>query len=165
MRNKKIIIAGILIIVGGLGITYSNKLPFHENISSVPFDFTFKFGPGSTKNTLDTFTNTFTKDMVIDAPITTPLTLTTEELRNIQQRINVLPSFETPPNRDPVILIAPCSTYDLFFSQNGERHHLTWDCGNANGTPELEALSTYIQSIVTSKEEYKTLPEPQGGYF
>ncbi len=59
------------------------------------FNFIFKYGV-TAGNILDTFQNTFTKDMVTDAPITVTLTLTQEEKDLIYRKMVEIGFFDFP---------------------------------------------------------------------
>ncbi len=141
-----------------------------EQSISISFNLIFKYGVGA-RNELNTFDGTFTKDMIVDDPITIPLELTSAELEGIRQKIDELNLFKEQKTYqgDTFTMVSPCSSYDLSVESGGVQKRLTWDCekptGNSSENPELDTFAEYIRSIVESKEAYKKLPEPQGGYL
>lgn len=170
---KLALFALLLFVVVGV-VAYSqerNKTqsPDTEQTISISFNLIFKYGVGA-RNVLNTFDGTFTKDMIVDDPITIPLELTSAELEGIHQKIDELDLFREQEKYqgDIFTLSTPCSSYDLYVESGGVQKRLTWDCenpvSNSSENPELDIFTEYIRSIVESKEAYKKLPEPQGGY-
>lgn len=131
---------------------------------SPSFDFAFKYGVGA-KNELDTFHDTFTKDMIVDAPITITLKLTDEELDGIREKIEELNLFRPTEGSSTKVIMSPCTDYDLLTQTFAVQSHVAWDGCEDGVNQDLESLETYIRSIVESKDAYKALPEPQGGYM
>jgi len=140
------------------------------------FDLIFKYGVGA-RNELNTFEGTYTKDMVIDPPITADLSLTQEELDGIYQRMLEINFFEYPDTfsvfveaGEDVAYFTPFSTYYFKILYDSKIKELWWsdnifkaeDDEKANG---LRELIKFIREIVESKEEYKNLPPARGGYF
>ncbi len=147
--------------------TKNNAMP-----AQMPMDFEFsvKYGVGN-KNILNTFEDTFTKDMVVDPPITINLALSQEEMKTIydeMRRINIL-DYPTRFNPDRNIAEVPHPSYYLKIRFNGEVKEIYWKKGIASEVDEAiklkELIDWYIRDeIIQSRLEYKKLPEPRGGY-
>ena len=166
----------VLLLLGIIGIVaYTQERQKTQSSDTEPpisisFNLIFKYGVGA-RNELNTFDGTFTKDMIVDDPITIPLELTEAELKGIRQKIDELNLFKEQEayQGDTFTLVTPCSSYDLYVESEGIQKRLTWDCekpmSNSSENPELETFTEYIRFIVESKEVYKKLPEPQGAYL
>jgi hypothetical protein len=138
------------------------------------FNFIFKYG-FSGRNTLDTFKGTFTKDMVLDAPITIELRLSQEEMNSIYQKMVEIDFFNYPdkfsvtvPSGVPETRVMPYSTYFFKVTYNGRTKELLWHekvTNSEEGADKLRELINLIRNIIESKEEYKKLPEPKSGYL
>jgi len=137
--------------------------------STEGFGMVFRYGVGA-KSELDTFKGTYTRDMVIDPPITVSLSLSKEELARICQEMVRIGFFdyprEFPPN--PERSVIPCVKYYMRVEYGSKIKDITWDQnsllkGNIEiGLGELVGL---ITNIIESKEEYRGLPTPRGAYL
>ncbi|MEK4251717.1 hypothetical protein [Paenibacillus sp. FSL W7-1287] len=128
------------------------------------FNFTFSYGVLH-KNKLDTFENTFTKDLIIDGLIQTDLVLTDDEKKRIyekMQEINLFdyPEFSAGVNGEPTV------GYIFVVERNGEEQTIGWSGGftNEQKHQRFKSLVDMIIEIINSHEEYKALPEASGGY-
>lgn len=137
------------------------------------FDLMFKYGVGA-KNNLNTVDDTFTKDMVIDPPITISLALTPHELDLIYQKMIEI-DFFAYPDVYTIPIASGCQTGEMTPSSSyafevvaGERTKtLLWNDSITNQNIQANKLRELIKLIVTivkSKNEYQELPEPRGGY-
>lgn len=147
----------------------SNHMPTEK-----PQDFAFvlKYGIGA-KNELNTKNGTFTKDLVLSGTSTIPLELSNDELTMIYNEMRKISINNYPedfkPDNDSTIKrwVTPCQTYELFITYNRKEHQINWVDSNLSEGSEAKNLRDLINMIVStieSKEEYKKLPEPQGGY-
>jgi len=104
-----------------LGLVVLIRSSFLVGLES-DFNLIFKFGvkgPASEpKNVLNTIKGTFTKDMVIDPPVTVKLRLTEEELEIIHRKMVEIGFFQYPtvfrvrvPPWDSIGIVTPYSTY------------------------------------------------------
>lgn len=133
-------------------------------VPSTSFDFIFKYGVGA-KNILDTFNDTYTKDMITDDPITISLKLTDEELDGIRQKIEELNLFQAKEESQIKMLMNPCTDYDLIVQTFAVQRRASSDGCTQGIDQQFAAFETYIRSILETKTEYRALPEPQGGYM
>lgn len=132
------------------------------------FEFSVQFGVGS-KNEINTFNNTVTKDLVVDGTITKKIPLTKEEIKSVYEKmkqINVLEPkkleqkkkrcMQTPYSEDKWKIKLNGETITFYLSEEY--------CNYTNDAKQLIELRNYIFDIVLNKDEYKKLPEPSGGY-
>jgi len=135
---------------------------------------TFKYGVGA-KNVLNTFTGTYTRDMVKDPPVTVKFCLSEKDLDRIYQKMVAIDFFSYPTrfsaqsSGDVIGEMTPFSTY-YFKVQCGssETKELVWAAKYTySGNKEAEDLKELIDliiEIIRSKPEYRRLPEPRAGY-
>jgi len=138
------------------------------------FNLIFKYGV-TAKNELNTFKGTYTRDMVLDPPVTVRLSLTQDELDSIYRKIVEIDFFDYP-DRFEVIpeygelvkIITPYTKYYFKVEYKSVVKELWWDdeIKNENEKADkLRDLIKLIRDIIESKEEYKELPEPTSGYL
>lgn len=152
--NKKI----ESIALSGFGNTYNPVVP-------VVFNLIFRYSVDA-KNELDTFKQTYTKDMVMDPPVTIKFKLLDNELAGIYQEINDRKLFDmTDESTDEQMFVTPCSSYYLKVQMDSVQKELSWDDCRGKVSDRLKQFTGYIISIIESKEEYKKLPAPRGGYL
>ncbi len=174
-----IVIAGVLILVGIVGYFIVNQqislpaatsspisLPSPKPIPrSTSFNLIFKYGIGG-KNELNTFNQTYTKDMIMDPTVTIKFKLTDNELAGIYQKIQGLKLFdksEEPATKEN-IFVTPCSRYYLKIQTDSVQKELSWDDCGGKISDKLQQFTNYILPIIESKQAYKKLPAPKGGY-
>ena len=138
------------------------------------FDFIFRYGI-TAKNELNTFEDTYTKDMILEPSITVNMSLTAEEKAEIYQKMVEI-DFWSYPDRfsvkvkpgEIVSSVTPYPSYYFKVTRDSEIKELWWDdnIGNPDGrASKLRELIQLIENIIRSKDEYKNLPEPKGGYM
>lgn len=124
-------------------------------------------------NRLDTMRGTFTKDMVMDPPITFKLTLTDEEMARIMEKMTEIgflnyPATYAPPMGPVVGSVTPYSTYHLKLYRDGVLvKQVRMDTDRVSDDPRTEnlvSLFTLITNIIKSTEAWKESPKPRGGY-
>ncbi|MFC5652311.1 hypothetical protein ACFPYJ_25005 [Paenibacillus solisilvae] len=136
------------------------------------FDFLVRFGYGEvTKNEVNTYEDTVTKDLVVKGTATADITLTMDEMRSIYKKmreINIMADKElVPAPKVDVCHVTPYSVDSWKITINDETKTFTWsgeNCEPTDDAKDLLELRTYIQHLVAGKEAYKALPEPEGGY-
>lgn len=129
------------------------------------FNFIFRYGPGRA-NELNTFKQTYTKDLIMDGTVTTKLRLSDSELWAIYQKIIDLNLFDG--KIDPVdkrIILIPSSDYYLKVQIDSEQKELSWTNKHGKINDRLQQFTDYVISIIQSKDEYKRLPAAKGGYM
>lgn len=138
------------------------------------FNLIFKYGVGA-KNELNTSQGTYTKDMVMDPSITVNLSLSKEELDRIYQKMIEINFFGYPDEfsvsvspGQSVGMVTPYCSYYFRIEYDSKVKELRWEDNIINEDKKAEKLReliTLIRDIIESKEEYKQLPPPRGGYI
>ncbi|MFC7677376.1 hypothetical protein [Paenibacillus sp. GCM10028914] len=137
----------------------------------MPADFNFmvSFGYGDvTKNVIDTYSGTVTKDLIIKGSATASIKFNTDELREIYDKMKVLDimgpkdlpkegsCFKIPSNEDQWKVTVDGQTKTFSWSDQ--------NCGMTEDANQLLELRIYIQQMIEAKDAYKSLPEAEGGY-
>ena len=145
----------------------------HSTSPSETKEINLKFSYGiNARNILNTFQNTYTKDLIIAGDTTVPFTLSTNDLNQIISKMNEINFFAYPdtfivPTGDTITVVTPASTYIFDVSYKLTDKHLYWSDyivnENAQAT-KLRGLITLIETIIQSNPEYSKLPPAQGGY-
>jgi len=138
------------------------------------FNLIFKYGVGA-KNELNTLQGTYTKDMIFDPSITVNLSLSQEELDRIYNKMVEINFFGYPdefsifvPPGELVGMVTPHRSYYFRVEYDSRVKELWWEDDIINQDKKAEKLReliTLIQDIIESKDEYKQLPLPRGGYI
>jgi hypothetical protein len=139
-----------------------------QRVFSQPtFNVIFRYGHEG-KNILNTFNGTFTKDMIVDPSITTNLVLTQDEMNSIRSMMDTVRFFSvSQSDLVQTARIFPTRGYSLSFQNSTLTKELSWPYGadlNVESGSRLENLADLIIGIVQSHQEFKMLPEPNGGY-
>jgi len=129
------------------------------------FHFTFRYGVNA-RNELDTFQNTYTKDLITSGTVTVPFQLTPAELKSVQEKITELDLFkQTITKSDTLIAQYPCSSYWLSVELDGVKQNLNWDQCTGTMTPTNQSFADFMTQLIENHPEYKALPEATGGYL
>jgi hypothetical protein len=178
MKKVLFLITGLTLLSLLLTVTACDNLTptkgsADNNTHESEFNFIFKYG-FSGRNTLDTFKGTYTKDMGMDPAITIPLPLTEENKDRIHQKMIEIDFFNYPDKFSVVVptgeletRVMPYSTYFFKVTYDGHNKELLWHEKVTNSeekADKLRELITLIRGIIESREEYKKLPAPRGGY-
>lgn len=130
----------------------------------------------SFKNELNTFDQTFQKDLVMDGTIKVPFYLTQEEQNDILNTITGVDFYSFPdtirnePGPDGIIMTINPDPGRQFIriEYQGKEKLVNWFCplpqDNPNGI-RLLTLQQKIIEIIESKPEYQALPPARGGYL
>lgn len=166
---QKIILISIVVIVlaaTGFFVFKQSSIPSQNPSAGAPnsFNLIFKYGVGA-KNELNTFNQTYTKDMVMAPSVTVKMSLSNNELNSIYQKINDLKLFNESIEPESNMMVTPCSSYYLKVQINSEQKELSWDNCRGRIRDKLQQFSNYIIQIIESKEEYKKLSTPRSGYL
>lgn len=134
-------------------------------------EFNLMFSDG--RNVLNTFNNTFTKDLILNGTITVPFILSRKDLKRISDKMIEIGYYQYPdtlivPTGDTICVKMPSSTYKFEVRNNTSTKQLYWKnriCNqNAQSTNLLEAINL-IWTIIHSQPEYLLLPPAKGGYI
>lgn len=170
MKKALSVIAVLFLVAILLGTIGCDK----QTSGKAGFNLVFKYGV-TAKNELDTFKETYTKDMVADPSITIKLPLSEEEMNRIYQKMVEIDFFSYPetfrvtvPAGELTSMVTPFSSYYFTVENNSQIKKLSWadDVTNPDEkASKLRELIKLIKSIIESREEYKRLPEPKSGYL
>ncbi|RXJ04389.1 hypothetical protein DS745_03115 [Anaerobacillus alkaliphilus] len=138
------------------------------------FHFSLKYGVGAL-NEINTFENTYTKDLVLDGTITTGLTLTKKERKAIYYKMKEIELLETVQNAryegedGSSIWMEPASEYYLTIQMNGEIYKVHW-AGHIYDKEIRDMLAIFVLrflhgEIIENKQEFKKLPKANGWYL
>ncbi|MDQ0888872.1 hypothetical protein QFZ81_003960 [Paenibacillus sp. V4I9] len=148
-------------------VEQNNQMP---KVVPNDFDFMVRFGYGEvTKNEINTYQDTVTKDLIMKGTAKANITFTTEEIRSIYEKmreINVFGMKELVPTNMNCSSI-PYNEESWKISVAGEIKTITWsdkNCDVTSDAKKLLELRTFIQQIVAGKDAYKQLPKAEGGY-
>ena len=159
-----------VVLVGCQDETSATPPNMPENMPS-DFNFSIQFGIQK-KNEINTFKGTVTKDLVVDGTTTTKLILTEEEMKDIYKKMKEMNITETKEFTPKTLFgkrctLEPYGEDEWEIKMNGETisHYISGEyCEPTNDAKQLLELRNYVFNIVKSKDEYKSLPEPNGGY-
>jgi hypothetical protein len=141
------------------------------------FNFILKYGVDA-RNILNTFEGTYTKDMVVDSSITITFSLSKDELDSIKSEMEEIKIFEYPEKFEPNenddsssnigSTYLPFKTFYFKIRMGEKEKEITWidyNHSKARKAIKLRILIYRIKDLIESKEEYKKLPPPNGGYL
>lgn len=169
-KSLKILIIMFTITVFILTSCNLFSKPNTQMPETMPDDFGFILDYGVTaRNSLDTINGTYTKDLVMAAPVTTDLRLTEDEMAEIYQMMRDIAILDYPdvynPERD--VEVSPYVTYNIEITIAGQSKSIHWDDMGLVTIAKATALRNLferVHEIVVAKDEYKQLPPIQGGY-
>lgn len=174
MNNNLAILFFITILFWGCQSALDSQSQDKEcDPNNNPVNFIFKYGVGETKNTLNTYSCSFTKDMVCDPAITIPMKLSFAELDSIYNQMLLIDFFNLPDTliidiSDTLLVTStPFSTFYFYVESNFEKKELFWQDDISGPNPailDLLQLISMITDIVRSKDSYLSLPQPRCGY-
>ena len=140
--------------------------------SEMPHDFNFKlqFGVGK-NNEINTFEQTFTKDLIADGTATTKFVLSVTEMKDIykkMQAVNIVETKEfTPKSTKGACMVEPHEEDEWKITMNGETilHNISLTyCEPTKDTKQFLQLRNDILAIIKAKPEYQALPKANGAY-
>ncbi len=168
-RQRRLVIVCLMILFSVWG--YYQIRPNIGHVPERPNNFTliFKYGIGS-RNILDTREGTFTKDLILDPPITVELSLTEEELQTVWVYLHRNHFYDMPESipHSSNTVITPHETYKLtVWAEGYPKKKVIMD--DPYGRRSLEErrclrIAGRLKELIRSKPVYKTLPEPRGAY-
>jgi hypothetical protein len=129
----------------------------------------FKYG---FKNVLNTFENSYEKDLVLDGVIKVKFWFTAEEQNAILEKAiedNYFSIPDTLQKDSTVVIIDPSPGEQILRIKYQSKDKTTiwkYPLNEDNSqVKDLMKLTSFIISIIESKPEYKRLPPPRGGYL
>jgi hypothetical protein len=137
------------------------------------FNLSFRYGVLS-RNELNTFQNTITKDLVLDGTVTVPFVIAASDLDSIEARMRQIGFYGYPDtfavrSGDGItVTVDPACIYEFSVLSHGRWKALYWSNGIVTADSQavkLHDLITFIQGIVESTPEYRQLPPARGAYM
>ena len=123
-------------------------------------------------NELNTFNNTYKKDLVLDGSVTVTFWLTADEQNRIISKANEIDFFTLPDTLEgdtTLMVIDPNPGYQTIRIKNENNDKtVNWIYPlNYNDSSVVKALELYdfMISIIEAKPEYKKLPPSRGSYL
>jgi hypothetical protein len=176
MKKVLFIFTGLALVLALFSVSgCENQAPADNTASPEQSDFNLIFKYGVTaRNELNTFNGTYTKDLILDPPVTTELRLSEEEMDRIYQKMVEIDFFNypdefsvTPTPGERGFIIEPYERYYFKVECDSKVKELRWKDILKNSdekAAKLRELISLIKGIIESREEYKKLPAPSGGY-
>ncbi len=134
------------------------------------FNFVIKYGYQG-KNKINTYNNTFTKDLVRDGTVMINLILTNDEMDYIYNEmakiaiVNYSKKFYVPSNKE----VQPHQNYYFKIQLNDKTKEIYWKDTDPytkdKAADNLRNLVEKVKNIIEQKEKYKSLPKASGGYI
>lgn len=167
--KKHFICLLLILLMGGCGQVVSAPSMPHE----MPDDFAFSIQFGvDKKNEINTYDGTVTKDLIADGTITTDISLTSEEMNTVYERmreVNILEEKEFVPEPifGEVCVQEPHEDDEWKITMNGETITISIDgtyCEPTKDAEQLIQIRDNVFTMIKEKDEYKALPDSTGGY-
>lgn len=139
-----------------------------NNNEVMPEEFHFSLTYGTYgKQKIDTFQDIVVKDLVEDGTIEANISLTSDEKQAIydeMMKIGVMNELEL--EKEEGCETEPPSISQWYIQMNGETKSFSYMsfCDYTEDALALVKLEDYIHKVVSSKEEYRDLPESNGYY-
>lgn len=144
-----------------------------DDITIIPLDY-MKRG----KNVLNTLEGTFIKDLVLKGPVKTRLTLTEEEMNEIREVIDKEDILSYPEDLKYEMPVFPEIIGVLTIYKDGHPKTIEWtplpkefiertmkENNKRQRIIILNELADKIRTMIEEKEQYKKLPQAEGGYL
>ncbi len=160
----------ILVIAALLQLTCSQSV---EAPRERAFNLSLRYGVGA-KNELNTFNDTFTKDLILDGTVTTRLVLAQPDFDSIKARLLAIDIFSYPDTfvaaqvDTTIVAISPLPEYLLTMKLDGKAKEVFWLEPAITSDPRavrLREVFSFIRQLIESKPEFKQLPDARGGYI
>ncbi|MFB4161347.1 hypothetical protein ACE1TF_15810 [Geomicrobium sp. JSM 1781026] len=135
--------------------------------TDMPDDFAFSLAYGYEKaNEINTYENTYTKDLADYGDITIDFELTDEEMNFVYEQLQQADILNTPGYVAENPCVEPYMENSISITVNDETFVREWPSSNCDSNDERlgMAVHTIHLEVVEPREEYQELPDPVGGY-
>jgi hypothetical protein len=164
MKSLLILIFCVFLLASCNSLHEGSKLP-----EEIPDDFNFVLNYGyEARNIIDTFENSYTKNMILNDDQTIEMILSDEEMNLIYDEMKEADILNSAENATDSSCAKPHEVNKLKLTLNGKDYEREWITSYCDNTPDnkLKNFIAFVhQEIIMAKEEYKALPEPSGGYW
>jgi len=160
---RKILLFPFLLLMGLILNSCNNITGPDAQLVQIYFKYSFS-------NVLNTFDNTYQKDLVMDGTITVNFWLTAEEQKRILDKANEIDFFLLPedfPKIDSLDFDPNPGLQKMQIKYQNKNKTVTWHYPLDSQDPQVAALMSlkdFIIQIIEAKPEYKKLPMGRGGY-
>ncbi|MBN1623723.1 MAG: hypothetical protein JW903_05105 [Clostridia bacterium] len=138
------------------------------------FEFSLTFGPNG-RNSINTFTNLITKDLVADGVIATKYVMSDRDRRIVREMFQDMDILAYPQNLNVRSYWDHIEIINFHVVIDGKEHSIFWtvpwdfsfDKEDRLSEIHLEFIEfiTFIKNLVINSDEYKALPNAKGGYL
>ncbi|WP_047984397.1 hypothetical protein [Ornithinibacillus californiensis] len=165
----ELVLCSIVLVVVLFLVFQGDKLDNEKSLPlEMPDDFNFVLNYGyEARNIIDTFENSYTKNMILNDDQTIEMLLSDEEMKLIYEKMKEADILYSAENATDTSCAKPHEINKLKLTLNGKDYEREWITSYCDSTPDniLKNFIAFVhQEIVLAKEEYKALPEPSGGY-
>lgn len=167
IHSKLLVLLVCIIILGDALFTV-----FLLNKNTDGFNFKLNFNTYG-KDQINTYNKTFTKDLVLNGSQTIDFEFSTEVKQQILELMTKMNIMSCPDDLkvEGMGITPPCH-YKLTVTIKGETKTIIWDEGFYSGMTEnlprdnvnFLKLVEFVSNNIYSMEEYKNMPEANGGY-
>jgi hypothetical protein len=148
-------------------VSCSNEMSAKPH-NEMPEDFNFSLTYGSYgKEKIDTFKDVVVKDLVEEGTIEASISLTEDEMKQIyneMMKINVMGELDLDKDEECHSEPQRVSIWNIQMDGKIKSFYFNSYCDYPEDVLKLLNLEEYVRNIVSSKEEYKALPESSGAY-
>ncbi|WP_169911071.1 hypothetical protein [Evansella clarkii] len=164
LKLMTIIISGLILLTACWNTAEEGeKLP-----EEIPDDFNFQLKYGfEARDILDTYEDTFVHNMIEKEDITIDFQLSDEEMEQIYSMMAEADILNSAENASEYTCADPYEVNELQVTINGEVYEREWITSYCEKKPDKkleEFIYVLHTEIVMPREEYRELPEPEGGY-
>ena len=138
------------------------------------FEFSLTFGPRG-RTSINTFTNTITKDLVLDGVITTKYVISKNDRKKLREMLSDMDILAFPKNLNVRSYYDHTEIISFHTIIDGREHTVSWtvpwdfDFYEEDRLTEIHReymeFVKFVRDLVISSKEYKALPEARGGYL
>jgi hypothetical protein len=166
--NKKYLLVFFILIFSSIviGCKKDDRLP--EQITE-DFNFSLQYGINGI-NEINTYEKTITKDLIVNGTKSIKFQIPKKDLGDIYSKLVELDIARISEKLvSDKLFITPLIEYNLTFTINKKKYTVSGDATmySLNGNEQVEDFSAFVKYIieyVEATKEYKSLPEPKGGY-
>ncbi|KGA95942.1 hypothetical protein AJ85_19590 [Alkalihalobacillus alcalophilus ATCC 27647 = CGMCC 1.3604] len=160
-RNFLLLVLMVIFISGCTNLEPESSRELPED-----FDFSLIYGTYG-KQKIDTYNNTVIKDLVENGIVEADVTLTEDEMNRIYNemvKIDIMSDLNL--EGDKQCDVEPPSISEWKIQINNEINSIAYGnyCEHPEVILDLIELEDFIHEIVSSKDEYKALPDAKGFY-
>ena len=166
--KRKIVLILIPVLLLLIATLYAVNVP-DPKYPETNFAFRFEFG-SCDNDVLDTFTGTFTKDMIVEPAITIPFELSEEQMTAIYQKMGQIDFFDYPAVftiPKPEGMQSPAMQYYIEVRNGNLTKTVRWDgeffSKSDREANNLENLFYMIMKMIWEHPDYRQLPKPKAG--